>query len=61
MPLEHNTGWISELAEQINLNNNGGQPQQIIIKLGEETIFDRFIDNINERAFETNGEVSFNV
>lgn len=61
MPLERNTGWITELAEQINANGGGGQPQQIIIKIGEDTILSRVIDGIQEKAFENNGEVLFNV
>lgn len=57
MPLERNTGWIDKLAEKINSKGGNGQPQQIIIKLGEETIFDKFIDYTKEKSFETNGEV----
>ena len=57
MPLERNTGWIDKLAEKINSKGGNGQPQQIIVKLGEETIFDKFIDYTKEKSFETNGEV----
>lgn len=61
LPLENNTGWIRELAEEINANNGGsGQPQQIIIKIGEDTLFDKVIEGINQKSFENNGEV-FNV
>jgi hypothetical protein len=57
MPLENNTGWISELAEQINSNGGGGQPISLVVKIGEDTILDKFIEGINQRAFENNGEV----
>ena len=60
LPLENNTGWITELAEQISNVNGGGQPQQIIVKIGEDTIFNKVIDGIKEKSFENNGEV-FNV
>ena len=57
IPLENNTGWISELANQLNYKNGGGQPIQLVVKIGEDTILDKFIKGINERAFESNGEV----
>lgn len=56
VPLER-TAWIDKLAEKINANGGNGQPQHITIKLGEETIFDKFIDYTKEKSFETNGEV----
>lgn len=60
MPLENNTGWITELANKINANNNGGQPYQIIVKIGEDTILDKIVDGIEQKSFERNGEV-FNI
>lgn len=57
MPLENNTGWITELADQINSNNGDKQPYQIIVKIGEDTILDKVVDGLNEMAFENNGEV----
>lgn len=59
MPLEHNTGWITELATKISniIGTNRNNPTQIIIKLGEDTIFDKFIDYMEDKDFETNGEV----
>lgn len=57
VPLERNTGWIDQLADKINSKGGNGQPQHITIKLGEETIFDKFIDYTKEKSFETNGEV----
>jgi len=57
MPLENNTGWISELAEQLNNNGTGGQPIQLVVKIGEDTILNQLIDGFREKAFEYNGEV----
>lgn len=57
VPLENNTAWIDKLADKINGKNNNGQPTQIIVKLGEETIYDKFIDYTKNKSFETNGEV----
>lgn len=57
LPLENNTGWITELAEQISEAGGGGQPQQIIVKIGEETVLNKIIDGINKKSFENNGEV----
>ena len=56
MPLENNTGWISELAEEINERNNS-MPTHITFKIGEDTVVDKFIDDIKKKGFETNGEV----
>lgn len=60
MPLERNTGWIDQLADKIG-EKIGGVASNInlIVKLGEETIFDRFIEYGKDKAFETNGEVVF--
>ena len=49
LPLENNTGWIAELAEQIT-TQGGTSPTQIIVKLGEETIMDKIIDGVNEKS-----------
>ena len=58
VPLEHNTGWITELAEQINTRGNGdGQPIQLVVKIGEDTILDKVVDGLNQKSFENNGEV----
>lgn len=51
MPLENNTGWIDELAGKLNSKGGGGQPTQIIVKIGEDTILDKMIDGINGRSF----------
>lgn len=57
MPLERNTGWIDQLADKLNDKSGNGQPIQVIVQLGDETIFDKFIDYTKEKSFETNGEV----
>lgn len=60
MPLERNTGWIDQLATKIGEKIGGGSgDMKLIVKLGEETIFDRFIQYSREKSFETNGEVVF--
>ena len=60
IPLENNTGWITELANQLNGKTNGGQPIQLVVKIGEDTILDKIVDGINTKSFENNGEV-FNI
>ena len=60
MPLERNTGWIDQLASKLGDKIGGGTGNiKLIVKLGEEAIFDRFIEYGKEKAFETNGEVVF--
>ena len=57
MPLERNTGWIDQLADKLNAKSNGGEPIKLVVKLGEDTIFDKFIEYTKGKSFETNGEV----
>lgn len=59
MPLERNTGWINQLADKIDerIDGSNSQPIQLVVKIGEDTIFDKMINNIKEKNFETNGEV----
>ena len=60
MPLERNTGWIDQLASKIGDKIGGaGGNIQLTVKLGEEAIFDRFIEYGRMKSFETNGEVVF--
>lgn len=56
MPLENNTGWITELAEKIS-DRNGGQPIQLVVKIGEDTILNKVLEGISQKSFENNGEV----
>ena len=59
MPLERNTGWIDKLADKLasKIGNAGGSPIQLVVKIGEDTILDKFIQGIKDKNFETNGEV----
>ena len=60
MPLERNTGWIDQLANKLaDKIGGGGGDVKLTVKLGEDTIFDKFIEYSKEKAFETNGEVVF--
>ena len=60
MPLERNTGWIDQLATKIGEKIGGGGGNiQLTVKLGEDAIFDRFIEYGRMKSFETNGEVVF--
>ena len=60
MPLERNTGWIDQLAGKIAEKIGGGNGEiNLTVKLGEENIFNRFIEYGRSKAFETNGEVVF--
>ena len=60
MPLERNTGWIDQLADKIAEKIGGGGGEiNLTVKLGEENIFNRFIEYGRSKAFETNGEVVF--
>ena len=60
MPLERNTGWIDQLASKLGDKIGGASGDiKLIVKLGEEAIFDRFIEYGKKKAFETNGEVVF--
>lgn len=58
IPLENNTGGLNLLADKLaDKIENNGTPVQLVVKLGEDTIFDKLIENIKEKSFETNGEV----
>ena len=52
VPLENNTGWIDELAEKIGTGN-----ETIIVKIGEETVVDTFIEKIKEKSYNRNRNV----
>ena len=60
VPLENNTGWLDKIAGMITDKlggNGGGQPINITVKVGEDTIFKKFYDYQEARQFLTNGEV----
>jgi hypothetical protein len=60
IPLERNLGYLDKLASMLaeKIGGTGGNIQ-LTVKLGEEAIFDRFIEYGREKSFETNGEVVF--
>lgn len=58
VPLERNTEWIDKLATKINVAS-GGQPVNLVVKLGEETIFKKFVDFQKDKQFESNGDFVF--
>ena len=59
MPLERNTGWIDQLADKLADKIGGGNGDvHLTVKLGEDKIFDKFIEYSKDKAFET-GEVVF--
>ena len=58
IPMERNLGALEKLSTMIGDKINGnGQPIQLVVKIGEDTILDRFIEGIRDKNFETNGEV----
>lgn len=52
LPLERNTQWADRIAELIN-NANGGGGQTVVVQLGDEKIFEKFIDFVNEKSTAT--------
>lgn len=58
VPLERNTEWIDKLANKINVAS-GGQLVNLVVKLGEETIFKKFVDFQKDKQFESNGDFVF--
>lgn len=57
VPLERNTGWIDVLISKLKDRDDDDKPTPIIIKIGEDTIFEYMTDKYEEKQFETNGEV----
>jgi hypothetical protein len=54
LPLENNTEGIEMIANAITEAGGAGGGQPLIIKLGEETIFEQFVDFINEGSVASN-------
>lgn len=54
VPLEGNTEWISTLAEKLNVAGAGAEGATIVVKLGEKTIFEDFVDYVNDRTLISN-------
>ena len=63
MPLERNTGWMDKLgdriASRINSVSSSGAGINLTVKLGEDNIFDKFLEYVNQKGFESNGEVVY--
>lgn len=59
MPLERNTSWINQLADKLadKIGGNNSNPIQLVVKIGEDTILDKFMQGMKDKDFETNGEV----
>lgn len=51
LPLKGNTEWISELAGMINSSGGGGG--NLIVKIGDDTIYEKAIDYIREKGLRT--------
>lgn len=54
LPLENNTGWINELATKISNAGGSSNGATVIVKLGEKTIFEEFVEYINDRSLISN-------
>lgn len=58
IPMENNLGALEKLSTMIGEKIGGNnQPIQLTVKIGEDTILDKFIEGIRDKNFETNGEV----
>lgn len=67
MPLENNTGWITDLADKVasrmpqrGFNNTSDKPAEIIIKVGDSTFARVVVDSVN-KLFEQEGRILFNL
>lgn len=56
IPLEQNTEWMDTLAGKL-AERGGSGGQNLVVKLGEDTIFEKFIDYVNDRTLATNRTV----
>ena len=52
LPLDRNTSWMDELADKINSRGgtSASAPQQLTIQIGDEKVFNKVIDYINEQS-----------
>lgn len=60
VPLENNTGWIEQLAKDIQEQGGTGEPIHVTINLGDETLVDKVIDGVNDQSF-LNNRLVFNI
>jgi phage-related protein len=54
LPLDRNTGWAEKVANLINNAGGGDGGKTIVVQLGDEVIFEKFINYTNDRAMTTN-------
>jgi hypothetical protein len=60
VPLERNLGYLDKLAGMLAEKIGGGNGNiNLTVKLGEDTIFDKFIEYGKAKSFESNWEVAF--
>lgn len=52
VPLD-NSSWMEELAQKIG----GGQPVHLVVKIGEDTLYDKLVSGINDRNLRMNTSV----
>ncbi len=60
MPLEHNTGWITKLAQTLAERGGVGgadQPIYLTVEIGGEKLIDQVIEGLNDRSQLTNRAV----
>jgi len=55
IPLENNTGWMDNMAAKVasmigGSGGNGSQPINVVVKIGEDTIMEYFIDAMNRES-----------
>ena len=43
--------------EKLNNKSGDGTPIQLVVKIGDETIFNKFLQSLKDKNFEMNGEV----
>ena len=53
MPLENNTGWITDLAKMIN-ERGGGGAINLTVKIGDDKIYDKVVDYLNDKTMLSN-------
>lgn len=54
VPLENNTEWVNRVADLLNNARGGAEGATVIVKLGEKTIFEDFVDYVNDRSVISN-------
>lgn len=57
LPLERNTEWAEQVADLINSSGGGNGNVNLVVKIGEEKIFEKAIDYMNDRSLMRGGVV----